>query len=524
MSLHYSLLDERLLNYRTGDGCAETATLPELLVALGADAVRDFPALRPHQRHPWHAFLVQLAAIAMHAAGRTEPFESAEAWRAALLHITPDHPDGAPWCLVTPPERPAFMQAPVPEGSLGGWKGPAFAADEIDMLVTSKNHDLKAARMTRNVPQDWVYALISLQTQEGFLGSGNYGISRMNGGFASRPAVGAVPPGGWARRWARDLRVLLARRDDVARLHALNAAGGIALTWLVPWDGASSLSFSKLDPLYIEVCRRVRLSLNVAGTRIIAYATGSKVARIAAKERCGVTGDAWTPIDAAGAKALTITGKGFDYKLACDLLFSPDYDQPAAQKLVDEDGNDGVVILAQSVTRGQGKTEGYHERRIPVSRRMVTAFRLRQTDPLARIAQERVAAIGEMRKVLWFALCVLFNNGRDKDASDSIKDKAGDFARPFEKAEDACFFDDLILEIESDAREAEREQWLLDLAQRADGVLREAFLAGPRSGVQRYRAQSAALGRFRRTLRSDRSPLPVLARLYRASGNSSVNQ
>jgi CRISPR system Cascade subunit CasA len=123
-----------------------------------------------------------------------------------------------------------------------------------------------------------------------------------------------------------------------------------------------------------------------------------------------------------------------------------------------------------------------------------------------------------MRKVLWAALCVLFNNGRDKDATDTIKDKAGDFARPFEKAEDACFFDDLILEIESNEREAVREQWLLGLAQRADGVLRKAFLAGPRSGVQRYRAQSAAVGRFRGTLRSDRSPLPVLARLYRADG------
>ena len=28
------------------------------------------------------------------------------------------------------------MQAPVPEGSLGGWKGPAFAADGVDELLS----------------------------------------------------------------------------------------------------------------------------------------------------------------------------------------------------------------------------------------------------------------------------------------------------------------------------------------------------------------------------------------------------
>jgi CRISPR system Cascade subunit CasA len=63
--LHFSLLDREILRYRNVHGETVTANLPQLLVALGADQVRDFPALRPHQRHPWHAFLVQLAAIAI---------------------------------------------------------------------------------------------------------------------------------------------------------------------------------------------------------------------------------------------------------------------------------------------------------------------------------------------------------------------------------------------------------------------------------------------------------------------------
>ncbi|MBP8141517.1 MAG: type I-E CRISPR-associated protein Cse1/CasA, partial [Acidovorax sp.] len=102
--LHWNVLDETLLRWRSHPaGMAHSGSLPQLLAALAANEVRDFPALRPHQRHPWHAFLVQLAAIALHHAGQSEPWHDAQDWRAALLALTPDDPDGAAWCLVAPP-------------------------------------------------------------------------------------------------------------------------------------------------------------------------------------------------------------------------------------------------------------------------------------------------------------------------------------------------------------------------------------------------------------------------------------
>ncbi len=260
MSLLYSLLDEPLIGVRlAANGSRTRLSLPALFVALAEDRVRDFPALRPHQRHPWHAFLVQLAAMALHQAGQATTFADEVGWKAALLALTPDDADGAAWCLVTPPARPALMQAPVSEGKLTAWKNRLQAPDELDMLVTSKNHDLKAARMKRYAPEDWLLALVSLQTQEGFLGAGNYGISRMNGGFASRPALGAVPVGGWGRRWARDTSRLLDRRGYIVKHMGLSEEGGIGLVWLRPWNGIESLAFSALDPFYIEICRRVRL-------------------------------------------------------------------------------------------------------------------------------------------------------------------------------------------------------------------------------------------------------------------------
>jgi CRISPR system Cascade subunit CasA len=508
MSLRYSLLDEPLITARLVDGQRAQLSLPGLFLALAEDGIRDFPALRPHQRHPWHAFLVQLAAIALHQAGRSEPFSDEAEWRSALLALTPDDPDGAAWCLITSPERPALLQAAVPEGDISAWKGRLEAPDELDMLVTSKNHDLKAARMRESAPEDWLLALLSLQTQEGFLGAGNYGISRMNGGFASRPALGAMPTGGWGRRWWRDVRALLASRSEIVNTLELPDQEGIALVWLRPWNGNESLAFSALDPFYIEICRRVRLIETTGGIRCLA--TGSKCARIEAKTRNGVTGDAWMPIDVAAGKALTIAGKGFDYKLTAELLFGQKFQRSIAQTLSAEDGRQGIVMLARGVTRGQGKTEGYHERRVPISPKARALMIKQRTDALAAVAEGRVSDISKVRKVLWSALATLFANGTS-EFTDSVTDKAARFAKSFEQFEDARFFDGplgLNEQIEADDPEAVRLAWYLDMAKRAEAILHDAFAAGPRSGEQRYRARAAASGRLKAGLRNE---LPTLA-------------
>ncbi len=516
MTLLFNLLDEPLIRTRlVAGGQSRAFSLPGLFAALVRDEVRDFPALRPHQRHPWHAFLVQLAAIALHHARTEEPLETDEDWRAALLSLTPEHPDGAAWCMVAPHDRPAFMQAPVPKGNVSTWKNSLYAADELDMLVTSKNHDLKAARMHRSEIDDWIMSLISLQTQEGFLGKGNYGISRMNGGFASRPSVGVVPSGHWGSRWKRDLQTLLASRTNIATQQGMPESGGTALVWLKEWDGTTSLGFASLDPFYIEICRRVRLVCSENTHQLHALTTGSEVARIDAKSRNGMTGDPWTPIDTAGEKALTIGADGFHYRLAAEILFGSKYSRSPMQIVQSEDGNGGLVVLAQGVTRGQGKTEGYHERRIPVSKTVRKLLLENQTDRLAKLAGERVHSIGQIRGVLWTALATLFDLGASKDKfSDSAKNKAGVFVETYEQTEDARFFDDLNEEIESDQPDAVHLRWLLSSANRAEKVLTAAFSAGPKSCEQIYRARSAALSRFHGGLRNSKT-LPVLAEHFR---------
>ncbi len=515
IELSLNLLDEPLICWRDTHAAVQRGSLPELLVALAANGVRDFPRLRPHQRHPWHAFLVQLAAIALRHAGQDQPWTEAADWRVALRDLTPDDADGAPWCLVAPPDRPALLQAPVPGENIAAWTNLLHAPDALDMLVTSKNHDLKAARAHGAEADDWLFALLSLQTQEGFLGAGNYGISRMNGGFASRPGVGVAPVGAWGARWRADVTSALAERGHIAEKFGVAQEGGHALLWLLPWSGADSLALAALDPLYIEICRRVRLA--APGGRIQAHVTGSKVARIAAKDSNGVTGDVWTPVETAKSKALTVSRNGFDYKLMSELLAGESYTQGAAWRLDGWPQGTALQAIAQATVRGQGKTEGYHERRVPLSPKLRRYLVGDQRPLLARMARRRIDAIAAMRKLLWTALALLFANGENDSGNDAVSNRASRFAQPFEQREDARFFDDLTAHIEADGEQQEAVylHWLLGLAERAQAVLEAAFDAGPRSAMQRYKAQAAALSRFDSGLRGGKKPLfPELVAHY----------
>ena len=189
-----NIVHDNLIRVRFHKG-ETTLSLPAVFAGLVANRIDGFPALRAHQRHAWHAFLCQLGAMAMHRAGLTGLPTDEAAWRDIILALTPGADAETAWCLVAGPDRPAFLQPPIPDG-LQALKKTVVTPDGIDMLVTSRNHDLKQASMGKADPDDWLFALLTLQTMEGFLGAGNYGISRMNGGFASRPAVGLAPAGG----------------------------------------------------------------------------------------------------------------------------------------------------------------------------------------------------------------------------------------------------------------------------------------------------------------------------------------
>ncbi len=512
--LHGNLLRERLLHYRTvAAGDTVAANLPELFAAMNRDEVRDFPALRPHQRHPWHAFLVQLAAIALHQAERDEPFETAVEWDTALMALTPDDPDGAAWCLVSPPQRPAFMQAPVLVFDFNeSWKC-LLAPDELDVIKTSKNHDLKSQRMVGAREDDWVFSLISLQTQSPS-DSGSYKeSSRMNGGWGRRLGVGVVPVGGYGARWARDVRILLESRLKICEDFGF-CNDGLKLIWLVPWDSLmeSCLNPSKLNPFYLEVTRRVRLVFMSGEVQCRSATTPNpRVGKI----QGGLTGDIWSPIETGkdGERVVTIRSGGISYAIAVKMIIPGQLRFSPAMKIKLNDGECGLRILMQSIAWGEKNTNsGYHERSINVGGRMAAILRSGKVDQLARIASHRVQIIHEITsKALWPALLVLFSRAKKKDsgeidAAKSIENITSRYAKYFEKICDTSFFEDLSGQIESEHPNKVWDAWLVTLSIRAEEVLCSAFLAGPRSAQLRYRAQSEAIAKLRSTLRSPKFP------------------
>ncbi len=507
-----NILSEPVVRLTNSTG-TQSASLPDVYAALVADEVEAFPALRPHQRHAWHAFLVQLGAMAMHRAGVSEPPADAPGWLALIRGLTSDYPDGEPWHLVVDDiTQPAFMQPPASSPDLEkDFKSVVATPDELDMLVTSKNHDLKSSAGAQASADDWIFALITLQTMEGFGGAGNYGISRMNGGLGSRPAFSLAPPGGPGAHVKRDIEALLSDYPV--------ATGRHELLWLLPWDGASAqrLLPTELAPLYIEVCRRTRLRRDESGN-IHAIRTSSKAARIEGKDIKGRTGDPWTPHNPnRDGLPLTLAGGGFNYKRVQEYLAvwdSPDLLKPTA---AERQSDETMQLVARGMVRGQGKTEGYFERSIPVRSKTRNAMTRRtgrdSMADLGELAKRRIDRIAIVQRILSHAIQTFAARGDSDNVSPEHRQLARPWLNRLDEVIDERFFDDLQDEFEVDgdpARETIHYEWLRNfVVPQARRILGDATDSLPCPSIHRYRARENATGLFEGRLRGN-GGLPFL--------------
>ena len=529
----YNLLTDPLIHFRRPGGVVRQASLPEVFAALMRDEVDAFPDLRAHQRHAWHAFLVQLGAMAVHRDGKSEPPYDPEEWHRIIRSLTSnDHPDDEPWQLVVDDiTQPAFMQPPArSQDREKDYKSIVVTPDELDMLITSKNHDLKASVAEQASFDDWIFALITLQTMEGFGGAGNYGISRMNGGLGNRSAFTLAPfgqgPGAHVRR---DIIALLEYRPAILENNPhYPANGGAALLWNLPWDGtpAEGLLLNRLDLFYIEVCRRIRL--RSGDGRIFGIRTSSKAARIESKSLNGLTGDPWAPVDhrdKKGDKVLTLSAGGFHYKRVTDYLTSAEYGSPMLLRPTQSERqrfDEPMQLVARAMVRGQGKTEGYHERIIPVGHKLKSAMLLRNSsaaDDLGTIAKRRIDAVGKIQRVLSHAIQVFAARGDHDKISPEHRERAGPWLDRLDEMVDGHFFEDLQEEFEETSeadRRRIRHQWLLNdedksgVVNHARALLSDATDSLPCPAIYRYKARESAEGLFEGRLRRGDASLPDL--------------
>ena len=492
----YSLLDNGLFRVR-GDETVDRLSLPEVLAALQTDGVASFDGLQAHQEQAWYAFLVQLAAMIRARTGRTGDLDVSD-WRKGCLDLA-DGNENAWHLVVADMAKPAFMQSPVPEGSLGEakYKSDIPSPSLLDVLVTSKNHDVKQTPIRHPRIEHWIYALVMLQTMEGFLGRGNYGIARMNGGFGNRPLVGLAPGLSFGQRFQRDVRVLVDAHEDTI---LWDPEGRHTLLWTEPWDGAkdSAIPLEDCDPYVIEVCRRIRFTKK-EGT-LVCWRTNTKSQRLSVSSSLnGRLEDPWTPVDKGEDKALTLSGGGFTYRKLTDIL-GGDYESPVTLERQDRDAG-AMYVTARSLVRGQGKTEGLHQRDVLVPEDVAAFFQqgsdLRQK--LGDISKQRVEMVEQVEsRVLRPSVAALLTGGRRDEQPD------WEVVQPWIDAFDArvneVFFEKL-WEAEGLTKREAQVAWEQFLSTAATAQFESAVENVPMPDLRKWRALSAARSIFESRIR-----------------------
>jgi CRISPR system Cascade subunit CasA len=494
-----NLLTDPVFRVETAEGI-ERMSLPALLAALGRDRVESLPGLQRHQEDAFHIFLCYLAGAVLARDGSDNPIRDEAYWRDALRRLAGREDDCAWTLVVDDPTLPAFMQAPVPKATdFSVFKPKANTPDALDVLPTAKNHDLKSDRAERPRQEDWIYALVSLQTMSGFFGQGNYGIARMNGGFGSRPMARVSYRESTGIRWKRELHKLLAIRPGLLEGPWNYRADGWVLTWLPTWDLKSSLAPSALDPFFIEIARAVRLVKRGNGLKALGASTKSP--RIAAKEAKGLVGDPWIPVNSKNGAALTVSPSGFTPELLRNLIFEEGYELTAMQRPDPNRDGQSCQFAATVLVRGQGTTDGFHAVAVPipgeVTRRLFRSGPER--DRLARLSKTALGDAGEMQhRVLKPAVLSLIQAGPEKIDFDKREISAwwSHTSRSFTDSWGQVFFPWLWQAGSAESDDAALRDWRIRLKEVAWASLGEAVARYPARDGRRYRARVKAEGIF----------------------------
>ena len=357
----YDLLNDTIISVRTNsDEVPYRVSLPELFAIIAKDAIHDLPGVRWHQIQALHCFLVQLGVGALLHSGMVAIPTDARDWREILRALSDD---SGIWHLVqSDPTMPAFLQPPVyDEERVVDYKRDVLTPDDLDLLYSTKAHDIKPTADIEGDPEHWIHALINLQTASHYAGGRLYGISRMPSGISGRISASFTPTmrfSGWVKR---DMTVLLA----TAEVPVISPIEEF-LIWPLPWHGLldERLDPHRLHPMYIDVSRRVRL-FDTDGRISARYAT-SGAARITVG---GDVGDPWAPIDQTRDRPFHLAEGGWTWFRMCRYLLDEKWRWPLlfSPQLSELDSSQAGYIVARGYSRVQGKIDGYYVYKIPVS-------------------------------------------------------------------------------------------------------------------------------------------------------------
>ena len=292
------------------------------------------------------------------------------------------------------------------------------------------------------------------------------------------------------------------------------------MLWTVPWDGQKAITLSRLHPLFVEICRRVRLERREEN--LFARIANSDHPRVDAKDLRGNLADPWTPIaieEAEDAKALSITAEGFSYRRMNELLFGSSkrsWRLPLLARARGREGASAGQMVGAGIARGQGKTEGFHRRVVDIPAKALSLMESGDESTAAR-AQERVRQAGEVQgKCLRAALIVFVQKGPAEP--EWKKPTNASLTKPwidrFDAQVDQVFFPELWRSLDMSDDDA-GHAWSQTLASLARETLEAACEAAPRADDRRIMAHARASNLLESALRRH---LPSLHRTEETTG------
>ena len=173
-------------------------------------------------------------------------------------------------------------------------------------------------------------------------------------------------------------------------------------------------------------------------------------------------------------------------------------------------------LVARAMVRGQGKTEGYYERVIPIRKKLRTAMLRRNASPEpGEIAQSRIQNVSIVQRILSHAIQVFAARGDHERVSPEHRNKARVWLNRLDEIVDARFFEDLQHELEAGPgqRRGIRNNWLMNgsdgVIDHARVLLDDAESTLPCPSIHRYKARVAAEGLFEGRIRGNNG-LPFL--------------
>ena len=216
-----------------------------------------------------------------------------------------------------------------------------------------------------------------------------------------------------------------------------NSVPRAVLRFFGVWSGRRAANSTSVPwtPWFIEVCRRVRLVRSEQG--LSAVRAVSKAARIDAKVYRGHVGDPWAPVHIGDRKSLTLAGGDFDYRRLADLLFGGEWKVPLLATLGASETAKGSVLVAEALSRGNSKTEGFKSRMVPVPDRAVRLFRSDAAGKLSKFQLDEIKAFDE---ALRNALALLAGRGDWDNVRKGQYASSRSARERFDRAADTLFF------------------------------------------------------------------------------------